>query len=174
MRDGLQHPVEAVGVPGFDFHEMLCDGSPFGVGDDETAGAQFGFDPAGVGGVDGDGPDLAAHPPGARHVGEAFGHCVGVRPHQPAGAELDAAEVANDHGDHVGEAGADEDVEHRAAGRAGGLAVVGGPLDAVGSGHLVDVGRAVVAGIGVLRPGQCDEVAGFVAVVGTPDPRDEA
>lgn len=72
----------------------------------------------------------------------------GVRPDQAAGPELDAAEVAGDHRDHVGEAAPAQHLQHGDPGCAGGLSIVRGSCLIPGdAGHHRG---AVVAGVPVL------------------------
>lgn len=72
---------------------------------------------------------------------------LGVGADEAAGAEFDAAKVAYDGADDVGEAFFFEDFEHGHAGGAGGFAVVG---EAHGEAAAADdVGGADVGGLGM-------------------------
>ena len=77
---------------------------------------------------------------------QGLGDAVGVGAHQPAGAELDAAVVAHHGGEHTFEALVAQHVEHRAAGGAGGLAVVHRRRLPAGKQRPAHVGRARVPG----------------------------
>ena len=84
--------------------------------------------------------------------------------HQSAGPQLDAAEVAHDYRAHIEHAGALHHVQHRLSGRAGGLTIIGGSLHRVCAIDVVDVGRAMVTGIGKAAAGGVDKRAGFFLI----------
>src|SRR5690606_15046353 len=94
-----------------------------------------------------------------------------VRPDEPSGAELGAAEVAGDDGRRVPHAAPVEHLEHGNPGRAARLAVVTGLLDAsVGSEHI---GVAVVRRRRVLGADPGDELLGLLLGGGGREGADE-
>ena len=65
----------------------------------------------------------------------------GVGPHQPAGAQQDAAEIPRDHNNYIGHTGVVDGFQHRGACGLGGFAVIG----IAGAAILQHIGIDVVA-----------------------------
>ena len=80
---------------------------------------------------------------------------------EPARTQLDTAEIAHDHRTNIEQSGALQNIEHRLARRAGGLAIIGGALHWIRAVNVVDVGRAVVAGVREAVAGAVDKRACF-------------
>ena len=80
---------------------------------------------------------------------------------EAAGAEFNAAEIADGDGRDVEQPRSAEGIEHGGAGGAGGFPVVAGAFDRVGAIDMINVGGAVVTGIRVAVFEVADEVAGL-------------
>ena len=78
-------------------------------------------------------------------MGESRSGDAAIGTDQAAGAELDAAEVADDADGRIGEPGFQETFQNRNAGGSGWLLVVAGALDLVG--RTDEIGSAYMRGI---------------------------
>ena len=68
---------------------------------------------------------------------------------ETAGAEFNAAEIADSNGRDIEQPGPAEGIEHGGAGGAGGFPVVAGAINRVGAIDVINIGGAVVTGIRV-------------------------